>query len=119
MSFSVDTSQLRTLSADLGRASGRIKRKAGQAIAKTALDVERIAKTRVPVDTGATRESITARIDRSALSATIGPTTYYAPFLEFGTRRMAARPFMGPALEAVKPGYVAAMERIAEGAFRD
>lgn len=119
MSFSVDTSQLDALSVDLGRASGRIKRKAGQAIAKTAHDVARIAKTKVPVDTGATRESITASINRDALSATIGPTTYYAPFLEYGTSRMTARPFMHPALEAVKPGYVAAMQRIAEGAFRD
>lgn len=32
------------------------------------------------------------------LTARVGPTVLYGKFLEFGTRKMAARPFMRPAL---------------------
>jgi len=33
------------------------------------------------------------------LSAIIGPTVFYGKYLEYGTKRMAARPFMRPALQ--------------------
>lgn len=35
---------------------------------------------------------------RDGMSASIGPSTNYAPFIEFGTRSTPARPFMVPAL---------------------
>ena len=38
---------------------------------------------------------------RGALSAIVGPSLYYGKYLEFGTRKMAPRPFMGPALSDV------------------
>lgn len=44
-----------------------------------------------------------------------GPTgepATYAPYLEYGTSRMAARPFLRPAVEAVKP----ILARLAQGA---
>jgi HK97 gp10 family phage protein len=63
-----------------------------------ARNVEKRAKDVVPVDTGATKSSIF--VDRKGLSATVGPTTEYAPFLEFGTVHMSARAFMTPSLEA-------------------
>ena len=39
----------------------------------------------------------------SRLIATWRPTRIYAPFVEYGTRRMAARPFMGKIIEKAKP----------------
>lgn len=32
------------------------------------------------------------------------PDGYYAPFLEYGTQNMSARPFIGPAAKAALPG---------------
>ena len=65
------------------------------------------------VDTGATMNSINARPDDSEeLSWKIGPSTEYAPFIEYGTIYMRARPFMTPALESEAPRFVEAMRQI-------
>lgn len=112
MAFTVDTSQLNRLAADLGKTGYKATKKAGQVVRKSALDVERIGKQRCPVDTGATRESIHTTASAGGMSAEIGPTTYYAPFLEWGTRHMEARPFMRPALDDVTPAFVRAMEQV-------
>lgn len=117
MAFTVDTSQLNQLAADLGKTGCKATKKVGQAVRKSALDVERIGKQRCPVDTGATRNSIHTSISAGGTAAEIGPTTNYAPYLEWGTRRMEARPFMRPALDEVTPGFVRAMEQIGGGWF--
>jgi HK97 gp10 family phage protein len=51
----------------------------------------------------------TLRLDRGALGsdgrgllAIIGTSTHYAPYIEFGTRYMAAQPFLRPALAAAR-----------------
>lgn len=50
-------------------------------------------------DTGTLVSRITVDTsDLSALVVRVGAHTNYAAYLEFGTRRMAARPFMRPAL---------------------
>ena len=56
------------------------------------------------VDTGTTMNTINARPDGfGGLSWKIGPSTEYAPFIEYGTERMRARPFMIPAAEKERP----------------
>lgn len=47
-------------------------------------------------------------------SIDIGPTTYYAPFLEWGTVHMAPRPFMLPALGLVEQPFVLSMFDLAK-----
>lgn len=42
--------------------------------------------------------TIEPTVDEQGLSVSITASTVYAKFLEFGTRKMAARPFMNPAL---------------------
>ena len=58
------------------------------------------------IDTGILRFSIAVKIGDSGLSATIGvhelTKVKYARPLEFGTQKMAARPFVFPALEKNK-----------------
>lgn len=59
--------------------------------------------------TGRLQESVkVVSFDAAKLTATVGPDpadfspAYYALYLEFGTRHMAPRPFMRPALEEFK-----------------
>lgn len=53
------------------------------------------------VDTGRLRQSI--GVQKVAQGHyRVGTNVQYAPLLEFGTRKMAARPFMRPALEKVR-----------------
>lgn len=59
------------------------------------------ARELVPVETGRTRDSIAATFDRATLTLQIHADTKWAIFIELGTSRMAARPFLRPALAAV------------------
>ena len=100
------------LSADLGKASYEVTRKAQLVVAKTAHDIEADAKSLAPVDTGALRNSIGTTISNGGLSAEIGPTVHYAPYLEYGTRRMPPQPYMGPAAERRAEPFVQAVESL-------
>ena len=71
---------------------------------RRALQVDRAAKQGCPVDTGRLRSSITNELgtDADGLVAVIGTNVDYAPYVELGTSRMAAQPFLLPALEAAQ-----------------
>ena len=85
-------------------------RKATQIAAR---NIETGAKRDVPVDTGDTRNSIAAN-ETGNLEWTVGPTTFYAPFLEFGTVYMIARPFMNTNAEKERPRFVEAVRQITQ-----
>ena len=121
MSVSADWSEVRALAADLSKAGPATARKAQQVVAKAAADVQRTGAAtaqqlfKPPPEgdsTGATANSIGVDLENGGLAASIGPTTSYSPYLEFGTRRMSPKPFMGPALDAVEPSFTAAMEQL-------
>lgn len=82
------------------------------AVSKAAFDIEGRAKATVPVDTGNLKNSI--RTEMAELSAVVGTHVEYAPYVEFGTVRMGARPYLVPAAEAVRPSFLQAMEEIAK-----
>lgn len=98
------------------------------AVAKAAYDIEGNAKITVPVDTGNLKNSIQTAIEPGELAANVGPRgVEYAIFVEYGTGRrgdpsvphadvagMAPRPYLRPAAEKVRPGFIAAMEQIAK-----
>jgi len=65
-----------------------------------ALAVEAEAKVRCPVRTGNLRNSIHTWVEGPRQVA-VGTFVHYAPYVEFGTRRMAARPYLRPAADAV------------------
>lgn len=85
--------------------------KAEHGVQKAAHDVEAHAKGRAAVDTGNMRASIAAS-QTGALSAEVNAGAYYSVFVEFGTYKMGAQPFMVPAAEAVRPMFIAAMSRL-------
>lgn len=116
----LENSGIRKLSGNLGRVEGEIRKRAQLVTRKTALDIVRDAKAIAhqkfsPEATGATANSISHSYV-GPMEVEIGPTTYYAPFVENGTSRMAAKPFMGPAADRNEPAFVRAMEIIAEEA---
>lgn len=64
------------------------------------------AKQLCPVDTGNLRNSIThAQLDEN--TEIIGTSVSYAAFVELGTVRMKARPYLRPAAENHGPEYKA------------
>lgn len=78
---------------------------------KTAFDVEAYAKSIVPVDTGTLKNSIlTEKLEPTV--AIVGPHTEYAQFVEFGTRHMAARPYLTPAAQKAKVKFVEALKQL-------
>jgi HK97 gp10 family phage protein len=86
----------------------------GVAVHKAVFDVEAQAKTRAPVDTGALRASIHGEMTGDT-EGQVTTGVDYAVFQEYGTRHMPAHPFMTPAAEAVRPSFIAAVEKAVSG----
>jgi HK97 gp10 family phage protein len=67
-----------------------------------ALLIQNGAKKRCPVDTGTLRRSIhteDGKISSTRAEVVIGTDVDYAPYVEYGTGRMRAQPYMRPALD--------------------
>ena len=64
---------------------------------KVGLTAERYAKTLCPVDTGRLRNSISHAVEGD--SAYIGTNVEYAPYVEMGTVRTRAQPYLKPAAQ--------------------
>lgn len=62
--------------------------------------------------TGDTKRSIKAHMSTDGLSVTVGPTTEYAPYLEYGTRYMEAQSFVRPAWVEQVPKFVRDLNKI-------
>lgn len=71
-----------------------------KALTASALIVEGQAKALVPVDTGNLRNSITHEVEGK--EARVGTNVEYAPFIELGTSKQTAQPYLNPALEMNK-----------------
>lgn len=63
------------------------------------------------IDLGTLVNSIQV-VNDTALQSTIGLTAEYAAYLEFGTVRMAPRPYLGPAFEQIRPIFEAGMREL-------
>ncbi len=127
------------LQRELRRLSGDLREEAGKAVLATAIEMQAdIVKSvqRGPAsgrvyekysprrthqasapgqppmsDTGRLANSIT--FDRIGdLTATVGSALNYAAWLEYGTSRMAARPFFRPAVEQMRPKYIGRLEDV-------
>lgn len=64
------------------------------------------------VDTGALRASMQHEIARGKYKGTYFTPMEYAPHLEYGTTRMAARPFMTPSAERARPHFMSKMKNL-------
>lgn len=77
------------------------------AVRRAGEDVEDLAKQLVPVDTGRLRSSIRTTYSDGGLTFRTLSDVEYAPFVEFGTSRSPAQPFLFPAFEAIRPHFQA------------
>lgn len=68
------------------------------------------AQKRSPVDTGALRRSIRLRLENNNLKAVVRTNVPYAKFVEYGTIRQKAQPYMRPSLRVQKAKFVNAIK---------
>lgn len=78
-----------------------VKTEATRIINTVAAKVEKTAAEEAPEDTGYLLQHIMAE-PKGALNAQVISTARYSIYQEMGTRKMAAHPFMGPAIKAHK-----------------
>lgn len=74
-----------------------IVRAIDRALEEIGLAAEGYAKRACPVDTGNLRNSITHAVESSEDAVYVGTNVEYASYVEMGTRRTAAQPFLRPA----------------------
>lgn len=67
------------------------------ALEEIGLLAENYAAKKCPVDTGNLRGSITYEVDAAGNAVYIGTNVEYAPYVELGTSRQKAQPFLRPA----------------------
>lgn len=69
-----------------------------RALEAIGLQCEGYAKMLCPVDTGRLRNSITHTVDVAERKAIIGTNVEYAAYVEMGTSRTKAQPYLQPAV---------------------
>ena len=69
------------------------------ALEAVGLKAEGYAKRLAPVDTGRLRNSISHVVDMDEDKVYIGTNVEYAPYVEMGTVKTAAQPFLQPAAQ--------------------
>jgi HK97 gp10 family phage protein len=97
-----DASDLDKLISDLGEAGPKTEALTDKVIRKTGFDTVAGAQSLAPVDTGNLKNSI--GVDFEHLGFEAGPTANYGGYVEYGTSRMAPKPYLIPAFDkAIKP----------------
>lgn len=73
----------------------------GNHVAKTAGKIETDAKFRAPVDSGDLRRSISNKMEtnKTKIMATVAPDTKYDIYVELGTSRQPAQPYLFPSFD--------------------
>lgn len=106
----------RIFAADLGRAAGTVGAKAAAATLKAGADITSDAKALAPVDTGNLRSStgmtVTGSGAHGRMSVEVGPTAHYGIYVEYGTSRMAAQPYLNPATDRHVDAWYAALGQV-------
>lgn len=111
--FSIDTSEVDDLVADLLTVEARVAPPA-HAATKAALDRTADTQRRLaPVRTGELRDSVGVDLDSDGMGGEVGPDAAHTPFVVYGTSTMAGNDFVGASVDA--DGYVRDLERAADG----
>lgn len=103
---------IRVISNRLPQVPAMLRTAVNAEVAKAAFEIQAQAQAKAPVKTGTLRRSIHTVIEDGGRRAKVGPSVEYGTYVEFGTRRAGARPFMRPAAEAVLPKFAAAVRAV-------
>ena len=85
-----------------------VVKKNGAALQRTA---QRKAVFKKGYSTGATMRSIKPDLASNGLRAVVKANTDYSGYLEVGTRKMEAQPFMQPAFNEIQPKFIDDLRR--------
>ena len=85
-----------------------VVKKNGAALQRTA---QRKAVFKKDYSTGATKRSIKLDLASNGLRAVVKANTDYSGYLEVGTRKMEAQPFMQPAFNEIQPKFIDDLRR--------
>ncbi len=88
------------------------------AVAAGAQEIQGAARERLPRRSGRLARSVTVETAPDGLAATVGTDMDYGAYLELGTRRMAARPWLHPAWVAGGGAVRGRFARLADAALR-
>lgn len=91
-----------------------VEANARSAVKSTADSIAQDARARAPVDTGFLKGSIESVSLATGKSAEVRVGAYYGPYVEFGTYKMAAQPFLYPAAQAHADEFI---DKVGRGAF--
>ena len=91
---------MRKLAARISSLPARLERSAAEVVTASAARAAETARQLVPVDSGELRRSI------SPSEASVTASAPHAAMVEFGTSRMAPRPFMLQAARSVRGEFV-------------
>lgn len=110
---------LNTVAVQLDVKSQRVGAQGSRVLRAATYQVEAVAKLFCPVDTGHLKSTIgppefSGDGRHGEMEGKVSATANYSIYVEFGTRRSAPQAFMGPALDRVSPGYVAAVHAISD-----
>lgn len=123
--LTVDTRKLETLGPQArARASQIVRKTAYDIVGRAQADMSRAKSGRMygahrasapgespAVDTGALKASIAVEMD-TPVRAIVNVGAEYGLYLELGTRWMAARPFLRPAVQALRQAFAQAMRQV-------
>lgn len=121
-----DTAQLSALVANFYAADPDVQQAAKAAVRSAGDAMYEIAHALCAVDTGFMRSQLTERVTEGGYAVSVGWSedvflaaglSFYPPFVELGTRFMAAQPAIGPAFDLVMPEFEADMALILETAI--
>ena len=83
-----------------GEAKRMVQRAGSKGILAVGLAIERQATSLTPVDTGNLRGSLATQKDGDGVI--VGTNVDYAPFVEYGTSRSSAQPYLRPAIDIIR-----------------
>ena len=78
-------------------------------------ELQQKAQRKAPVDTGTLMRSIRLDLADEGMTAVVSANTEYAAYQEYGTRFMAAHPYLRPALREQAETFKNDLERFASG----
>lgn len=117
----IDVKEINDLAVDMNESSALAAVEVLTILAETAKEIRSTGRHLAPRVTGHLARSISFTIDKTQLAAEIGPTAWYAHFVEGGTSHSPPHAFMGPALDQHTPDFVRrlvelqAVERLGRG----